>query len=32
MLTPLVEANALLVRPANSPQLNAGELAQYLAL
>ena len=32
MLTPLVDANALLVRPANSPQLNAGELAPYLAL
>lgn len=32
MLTPLIEANALIVRPANSPNLNADELAQYLAL
>lgn len=32
MITPLIEANILLVRPANSPRLNAGELAPYLAL
>ena len=32
MLSPLIEANTLLVRPEGSLQLNAGELAQYLAL
>ncbi len=32
MITPLIEANALLVRPAGSPPLKAGELAPYLAL
>jgi molybdopterin molybdotransferase len=32
MITPLIEANALLVRPAYSPPLIAGGLAQYLAL
>ena len=32
MITPLIEANALLIRPAGEQPLIAGELAQYLAL
>ena len=32
MLTPLVNSNALIVRPAGSPLLKAGDLAPYLAL
>ncbi len=32
MVKPLTEANALLIREANAPPLNAGDEAQYLAL
>jgi molybdopterin molybdotransferase len=32
MIAPLVEANALIVRPTNSPPLTAGDIAPYIAL
>ncbi len=32
MITPLVESNTLLIRPAGCPPLKAGDLAPYLAL
>jgi molybdopterin molybdotransferase len=32
MIIPLVEANALLIRPVGSPPLKSGDMAQYLAL
>jgi molybdopterin molybdotransferase len=32
MIAPLLEANALLIRPAESPPLKAGDMAPYLAV